>query len=209
MQWDLTWTVSEDMVMYPGQPAPVFQDIAEAARDGYGMSEYRFWNHLGTHVDGPLHFFADGRALDEYPLARLVGPARVVRCDDAPVITASRLEAVLGPEFRHDTVILVTGNYRRWNTSAYYGFYPVLDGAAAQWLTERGVGMVAVDAPSVDPVETVDYPIHHILLGHDCLIVENLAYTPELPDAVMLAALPLRVRHSNGGPARVVAWTVG
>jgi len=206
MMWDLTWTVSEDMVMYPGQPAPVLHDFATAARDGYGMSEYRFWNHLGTHVDGPLHFFADGRPLDEYPLTRLVTPARVVRGPEGTPIGPAALEQALGTDFGREAVILVTGDWRRWNTPAYFDGYAVLTEDGAAWLVDHHVGLLAVDCPSVDPVATDVYPIHRILLGADCLIVENLAYTPDLPDRVTLAALPIRVKQSNGSPARVIAW---
>jgi kynurenine formamidase len=153
-----------------------------------------------------LHFFAEGRPLDEYPLTRLVTSARVVQAPRAAPIGAAALEQALGAHFRREAVILVTGDWRRWNTPAYFEDYAVLAEDGAAWLVERQVGLLAVDCPSVDPVATVDYPIHRILLGGDCLIVENLAYTPDLPDRVTLAALPIRVKHSNGSPARVVAW---
>lgn len=54
--WDLTYTISEDMLLYPGIPQPVLHDFATPSRDGYGMSEFSFWNHLGIHIDAPTLF---------------------------------------------------------------------------------------------------------------------------------------------------------
>jgi len=204
--WDLTQTVSPHMVMYPGQPAPQIHHFAEAARDGYGMSEYRFWNHLGTHIDGPLHFFAGKPSLHEYPLDRLIVPARVVHVSrsDGPEVSVEQLVAQLGQGFTGQAVVLDTGTCQRWGTEAYYEDFPVLSEAAARWLVAHEVGMLALDTPSADPVATESFPLHRILLGGDCLIIENLAYDPTLPDAFRLVALPMKVEGSNGDPARVV-----
>ena len=202
--WDLTQTIREDLAMYPGQPAPVLHHFAEAARDGYGLSEYRFWNHVGTHIDGPLHFFANRPSLHEYPLERFMCPAHVVHVGSAAAVSVDLLVAQLGRDCHHRAVVLDTGAHARWNTPAYFGPFPVLTEEAAHWLVDRGVQMLALDAPSVDPVDTETFPLHRILLGGDCLILENLAYTPELPDVFRLVALPIKVAGSNGDPARVV-----
>ena len=200
--WDLTRTIWEDMPMHPGKPQPVLKALATPEREGYGMSEYRFWNHTGTHIDGQLHFVAGGRPLDRYPLERFITTARVVKATGSPV-TASMLAAGLGDGFSGEAVVLVTGAYARWGTPGYFDF-PVLSEDGAHWLVAHGVGLLGIDAASVDPVDTVDYPIHHILLEGDCLIIEDLAYTPDLPDRFRLIALPIKVGGSNGDPARVV-----
>jgi len=200
--WDLTRTIREDMPMHPGAAQPVLKALAVPERDGYGMSEYRFWNHTGTHIDGPLHFVPGGRPLDDYPLERFVTPARVVKATDGP-ITASALARALGEGFSGEAVVLVTGAYERFGTPGYFEF-PVLADDGARWLVERRVGLLAVDAASVDPVDTEAFPVHRVLLAGDCLIIENLAYTPALPDRFRLVALPIKVAGSNGDPARVI-----
>lgn len=200
--WDLTRTVHEGMPVHPGAPDPQIRVVAEAARDGFGMSEYQFWNHTGTHIDGPLHFVAGGRALDAFPLDRFVTPARVAVATENP-ITPEALERALGPDFLAQAVVLVTGAYGRYGTPGYFEF-PVLSDAGARWLLDHQVGLLGVDAASVDPVDTTTYPIHRVLLEGECLIIENLAYTPELPPRFRLVALPIKVRGSNGDPARVI-----
>lgn len=200
--WDLTRTMREDMPVHPGAPEPVLKALAVPERDGYGMSEYRLWNHTGTHIDGQRHFVAGGRALDDYPLERFVTPATVVKVTSGPV-TAAMLARALGDEFSGEAVVLVTGAYARWGTPDYFDF-PVLSDDGARWLIAHRVGLLGIDACSVDPVDTESFPIHHVLLEGDCLIIENLAYTPELPDRFRLVALPIKVGGSNGDPARVI-----
>ena len=200
--WDLTRTIAEDMPMHPGKPQPVLKALAEPERDGYGMSDYHFWNHTGTHIDGPRHFVAGAAGLETYPLQRFITPARVVHARTGPV-TAAMLAEALGEDFRQEAVILATGAGERFGTPAYFDF-PVLSEDGARWLIDHETGMLAVDCASVDPVDTVDFPIHRVLLGGDCLIIEELAYTSELPERFQLVALPIKVLGSNGDPARVV-----
>lgn len=208
--WDLTHVIHEEMVLYPGTPAPVLQSLADVATDGYAMSEYRFWNHLGTHVDAPSHFVATGRSLDEYPLERLICESVVLDCQGRPTLEPDWLRENLG-DCPPPGLFLVTGQYRHWGTPRYYDAFPVLSSAGARWLGTHGVQMLAVDAPSVDPVTTTEFPVHRILLAQDLLLVENVAYTEELPARIQLWALPLKVQRANGSPARVVAtaWLSG
>jgi arylformamidase len=207
MMWDLTRPLSEHMRLYPGMPAPKFVDLAMVSRDGYGMSEWTFRNHLGTHLDGPTHF-VDGKTLDQYGPERLLTEAAAVHLEQLPagtIIGPRMLEAALGPN-PPGAVVLVTGQWSRWGQEDYFGPFPVLDAAGVVWLLERGIELVAVDAPSVDPVDTDTFPIHRQLLGADCLILENLAWQPDLPGRFVLAALPMLVEGANGAPCRALAW---
>ena len=37
--------------------------------------------HMGTHVDAPRHFYADGPGMDEIPLERMMGEGVVIHLD--------------------------------------------------------------------------------------------------------------------------------
>lgn len=48
--------------------------------------------HALTHVDAPLHFIENGAAIDQLPISKLVGPARVIAVDPSvDVIGTSEL----------------------------------------------------------------------------------------------------------------------
>lgn len=198
------------MVLYPGTPEPVLKALAEVEQDGYAMSEYRFWNHLGTHVDAPSHFVKTGRSLDQYPLSRLICETVVLPCHGKRTLDPDWLDERLG-DTPPPGLFLVTGHYRYWGTPRYFDPFAVLSAGGAHWLAAHGVKMVAVDAPSVDPVATTEFPIHKILLAEDCLLVENVDYAEDMPSRIELWALPLKVDGANGSPARVVAvpWRSG
>lgn len=202
--WDLTYTISEDMLLYPGIPQPVLHDFATPQKDGYGMSDYAFWNHLGTHIDAPTHFFADGLSLDQFPLEAFIRRVHTIQCESHDSITPSFLSRVTRDIPRTDGLLLLTGQYRYWGTPRYFDPFPVLDEKSAQFLVNEGYSMILVDAPSIDPVTTETFPIHRILLRHPLLIVENLAYQPDLPAVFQMTALPLKVKNSNGAPARII-----
>ena len=52
-------------------------------------------SHLGTHLDAPLHFIADGGTVDKLSLDTLIGPCLVVDVSDFDglELTAAHLEA--------------------------------------------------------------------------------------------------------------------
>lgn len=203
--WDLTHTLSEDMLLYPGIPQPKLYDFATPAREGYGMSEFAFWNHLGTHIDAPTHFYGEGQSLDRFAIEQFVKRVVTVDCQQLPAINSQHLSECLAHYRPGDAVLLLTGQYQYWGTPRYFEPFPVLTADGAEWLVNRRVEMILVDAPSVDPVTTETYAIHRVLLQAPLLIVENLAYQPGLPTEFEIIALPLKVKDSNGSPARVIA----
>jgi kynurenine formamidase len=82
---------------------------------------------------------------------------------------------------------------------------------AARWLVARGVKMLGLDTLTPDLPTSMrpanfTFPIHHILLENNVLIIENLAHLEQLAGRrVKVYAFPLAIRGSDAGHARVVA----
>jgi arylformamidase len=204
---DLTQSMTNGMPVMEGITPPTFRDLAEVAADGYAMSQYTFVNHTGTHVDAPAHQIAGGATLDDIPLDRLVTEALTIDLtthQPGPV----GLD-VLGrflPEVRpNDIVLLRSGNAANWGTAAYWSGWCYPDAAAAAALVQAGVSGVGFDGPSADPVDSVDYELHHVWLAGGVIILENLAAMDQLPARCRIVVAPLKVSGANGGPARVLA----
>lgn len=204
---DLTQAMTNGMPVMEGITPPTFRDLAEVAADGYAMSQYTFVNHTGTHVDAPAHQIAGGATLDDIPLDRLVTEALTIDLtthQPGPV----GLD-VLGrflPEVRpNDIVLLRSGNAANWGTAAYWSGWCYPDAAAAAALVQAGVSGVGFDGPSADPVDSVDYELHHVWLADGVIILENLAAMDQLPARCRIVVAPLKVSGANGGPARVLA----
>jgi kynurenine formamidase len=199
--------MTNGMPVMEGITPPTFRDLAEVAADGYAMSQYTFVNHTGTHVDAPAHQIAGGATLDDIPLDRLVTEALTIDLtthQPGPV----GLD-VLGrflPEVRpNDIVLLRSGNAANWGTAGYWSGWCYPDAAAAAALVQAGVSGVGFDGPSADPVDSVDYELHHVWLAGGVIILENLAAMDQLPARCRIVVAPLKVSGANGGPARVLA----
>ena len=93
--YDVTWPVSPAMPVWPGDPTVQLARV-RSMDDGErnNLSNMACSVHIGTHVDAPLHFIADGGDILSLPLDVLIGPARVVELLDVKAITADACPTV-------------------------------------------------------------------------------------------------------------------
>jgi arylformamidase len=205
---DLTHDLANDMPIMSGLKQPRFHDFATVSRDGYAMSEYTLFNHIGTHVDAPAHQVANGATLDEIPLDRLITEALTIDLRSAGPGPAGL--AVLGPHLDDvkpgDFVFICSGNSSNWGSDEYWAGWSYPDAEASRALVARGVSGIGFDGPSADPVDTTSFALHLIWLEGGCLILENLANLELLPSRCRVVVAPMKVRGANGAPARVFAF---
>jgi kynurenine formamidase len=210
---DLSHRLSKSMPRAAVFPEPSFRRVKSLPEDPINVTEMQMVVHIGTHVDAPRHFFMDGPAFHEIPLDRLSGPGVVVGVTNKTAgemiepEDLARTEAAIRPG---DIVALHTG----WSdhaTSHSYHDHPYLSPAAARWLADRGIKLLACDLPTPDqPIGRrppgYDWPAHHILLSRGILIAENVtALAPLAGRRVEFAFLALNIEESDGAPARVLA----
>jgi arylformamidase len=75
------------------------------------------------------------------------------------------------------------------------------------WLLERGVVLVGIDTPSVDPFSSKTLPSHHgTRSGPGMAILEGLELTGVEPGCYELCALPLRIEGADASPVRAALW---
>ena len=85
-----------------------------------------------------------------------------------------------------------------------------LDGFAAfapgtiDWLAERSVKLIGTDAPSVDPVDSTELPVHHALRSLGVVNLEGLQFRNVSPGTYRLVALPLKIIDLEASPVRAV-----
>jgi kynurenine formamidase len=168
-------------------------------------------SHAGTHVDAPSHALDNTPAIDQLAVDRFMGPGVVssVRRQPGELITVDDVLAGGPPVQRGDMLLLDTGWAAHFGTDAYYD-HPSLDPELAQWMVDQGITMMGIDTLTPDlPFDRrppgFDFPVHHILLGNDVLIAENLAtLTAAAGHRVQVYAFPLLVRGGDAGHVRVV-----
>jgi len=215
-EWvDLTWPLSPTVPRLASFPPPRIERIMAIPEQPFNVTEVSMVVHIGTHVDSPCHFFSDGPALDEVPLERLIGSGVVWQIEKP-------LEGLLEPDdFERmsprlepgEILVLDTGLARHVGTPDY-DRHAALSVAAAEWLVERQVKLVAVDMPTPElPLHLrppgFDWPVHHTLLRSGVLIAEQITNSRSLAgQRAEFLFLPLNIVGSDGAPARVLARTI-
>mgnify|MGYP002395942330 CR=1 FL=1 len=202
---DISRRIGPDLPVWPGDPAiELRRQSSVADGDLATVSRLSCGSHSGTHVDAPLHFFADGASLDDWHLAGGIGPCQLIDCPGDGPLSAADLQAQVAPGCRR---LLIRSRNSADLVSAPQEFrrdYVALSPAAADWLVDAQVRLVGVDGPSVAPFDDPE-PVHHILLGAGCQILEGLTLAGvETGVDYVLCCLPLPLAAADGAPARAV-----
>lgn len=227
---DLTYPFDERTISWPtNKPFQREKTDWGTAAGGYWYASANFAmsEHGGTHIDAPIHFGKGQSAVDEIPIARLVGPAVVVDVTQAAArdrdyrLTVEDLKAWEGRYGRIPEgaiVLMYSGWGRYWpDKERYLGsdtpsdpktlHFPGFSRAAAEFLVqERAIDGVGIDTPSIDHGPSRDFIAHQILNGANRYALENVANLDELPPkGATLIALPMKIKGGTGGPVRVIA----
>ncbi len=188
---DLSKPLTDRQATYAGDPAVEIIPFHTMENQGWRLTRLQFGSHAATHMDSPAHMLAHGSYLDEIPVSRFFATAFVLDCSKEKDIT---VETVATIESDCDAVLFYTGG------QAY------LTEGAATYLGQRGVRIFGFDTENCDRDGDLAFPIHHIILGCNALILENLVNLEViLHKKVQLTALPLSYEQADGAPARVVA----
>lgn len=196
---DITLPFSERLPVWPGDVHVRVTSTTNVST----VSELVMSSHAGTHLDAPAHFLRQGRTVDELPLDDLIGPVWVADLTGNGVVTAESLDRCAVP-LDVERLIVKANPSQPDNNGIFNEHFISLDTSAAEWLLARRIRLVGLDAPSVDPFGTPDFPVHQLLLGENVVIVENLSLTQVRAGAYRLICLPLRYEGGDGAPVRAV-----
>jgi len=219
---DLSQDFSVHTPAFASYAGPAIKWVKRLAFEKAGGQEITTTLHVGTHLDAPAHFLSGGKFIGDLPLEWLVGPACVVDLErmglgDYELYGPEhfeRWESDTGIKIQRDDILIIHTGYHKhypenWADRAavdetkYFIRHPGPARAFAEWVLQRGIRWIAVDAGSADhPMNTVirrvrpdeaalaeealgrplaeifpepDYQIMHTLLfPHDVVHIENL-----------------------------------
>lgn len=205
---DLSHPLTAGMQVYPGDPAVHLHPVLQLETDGVAVTLLELGSHSGTHVDAPAHTIAGGRTMDRIALDELVGDALILHVPDLADHAIVGMEALGGlPDRVPPIVVLDLGWAQHFGTAKALA-HPAVHVDVARTLLDRGMHVLGVDTLSPDPTDpagVAEFPVHEVVLGSDCLIVENVAAVSGLPARLRIGIFPLRL-SGDGAPARVVAF---
>lgn len=197
----------------PCDPPVAFRTVASHGPASlYQMMWFGMTDHVGTHMDAPLHFVPGGKSIDEADLSALYAMPGVfldvTAADPFHRIEADDVERGLEhydsiPENAFIMIHTGTGWYS--GTRDYFNS-PFLTPAAAERLIRLRPAAVGVNGPTVDDRRGQGRPIHSAFLSRGVYIIEGIVRSELLAGKrFQCTALPLKLVGFTGSPIRLVA----
>jgi kynurenine formamidase len=221
---DLSYAINDKLVAWPGDPK-VFEAKVNGTveKDGYFTRSFWMLEHYGTHLDAPAHFPPGKVTVEQIAPEKFFAPAVVldIRADAGKnpdyQLSPSVIEAW---EKSHGRIpvgsiaILRTGWASRWpNVQRYRNtdakgemHFPGFSVDAAKILLDRKISGLGCDTLSIDPGNSNDFPVHHLVLGAQVYQLENLKDLSDVPESgAFLIVAPIKLEGGSGGAVRVFA----
>ena len=199
--YDISRPISGLTAVWPGDAAA---EIGWSARIEEGSSVnvgvVRMSTHTASHVDAPLHYLAGGHSVDAYDLSVFIGRAWLVDASAMREIGPEAVEAI--PDLAQ-RVLFRTG-HSAVGDDEWRDDFAAFTVEAVEHLAGRGVRLIGTDAPSVDPAESTELPVHHALARHGMANLENLQLAGVPPGEYELIALPLKLVGADASPVRAI-----
>ena len=222
---DLSLEISNGMPAHALFPSPIIlpyvtHEQATAAGLGeagdpftYSVNYISMLEHVGTHIDAPLHIGAGGASIDTVPLDWFTGKAvcldlrHIPDLGDIDAVELERAEKKAGVELDGHIVLLCTGFHERhWPNPEVVTRNPGLTKDASHWLADRS-RVHGVEGPSTDKAGTKDFPNHRVCRDRGMVHYEWLVNLEGLlgRGEFQFTGYPLKWRGGTGSPVRAVA----
>lgn len=199
--WDISQPLRPALPVWPGDTAFRHQPRwSHGDGSPVNVASIALSTHSGAHADAPLHYDPAGLPIDAVSLEPYLGPCRVVDARGAgDAIGAAFVEShwsagVARMLFRTFEIFPAD----RWPTR-----FTVFDAGAIRALANRGVTLIGIDSPSIDP-ETSKTMDAHLAVPRDMRILEGLVLDHVPPGDYELIALPLPLTGLDASPVRAI-----
>jgi kynurenine formamidase len=207
---DMSYPLEHGQLTFPWDPKISVVVHNTVSSIGYNITQFSLSSHQGTHLDAPFHFYDDGKTIDQMELQQFYGPACLIDLAPGGYLEAKTPLTVEMFENHQDKfqpgakIVYRTGWERMFGKPEFYSDFPSLTLEAAEWIAERGIGLLGMDTPT----PSTDWKeCHHILLKEnvEIVIVESLTNLNQLPEEFTFIGFPLNLKGRDGAPIRAVA----
>ena len=198
---DITQPFRNTIATWPGDTAFHFE-LAYSKEDTGSVNIGRFTTstHTGTHADAPYHFDVNAPTIEQMDVNIYIGEALVVDLTDQKEIRVEHLKSI---DFREVKRVLFKLK-KEVEIDRFPESVPILNPEIAPFLKEKGIVLLCVDIPSVDPLDSKVLDTHHGLYRNGIHIIENLMLQHVTPGLYDFIGLPLKIEGADGAPVRAV-----
>jgi arylformamidase len=200
--WDISQPLRPELPVWPGDTP--FQSSPKwtlGPGSPVNVAAFTASTHSGAHADAPLHYDPAGASIDAVALDPYLGPCLLV--------DARACGALIEPDFVEANVPpgaerVLFRTYQRFPRDAWTSVFTAVHPAAITALAERGVRLIGLDSPSLDPQNSKTMDAHLAILHTDMRVLEGLVLDEPPPGEYELIALPLRLAGLDASPVRAV-----
>ncbi|HSI06019.1 MAG: cyclase family protein [Myxococcota bacterium] len=197
---DISPVLSSATAVWPGD-VPFSRAVALDMKkgDNLTLSAITTTLHIGAHADAPSHYGRHGAAIGERDLELYYGACDVVHVNVArgERISSSHLA---GARITSPRVLLKTGTFP--DPNVFNTDFASLSPELVDYLAARGVRLIGIDTPSVDPFADRELLAHNAVQFHDMAVLEAIVLAHVAAGAYTLIALPLRLAEGDASPVR-------
>jgi arylformamidase len=202
--FDISRRLQNGMPVWPGDTAFHFE--VSSFNEGNGtvsVGSLQLSTHTGTHVDAPFHFDIEGKRIIELDLDLYIGPVRVIDMEGKESIGEKDLL-----DINLDGIERILFRTLSWkNSTVFPEKIPYINPDIAPFLASKGIRLIGVDVPSVDPIDSITLEAHHRLHENGIHILESVLLAKIKPGDYELIALPLPLVEGDGSPVRAILRT--
>jgi kynurenine formamidase len=171
--------------------------------------------HIGTHIDAPRHFYADGASISDISLDRIVMREALVldvsHKSAGEGVTAADLERTgVTPGPGQIAVIKTSWTDRAFGKPEFWSETIHLEPSVSEWIERQGVSAVAMDCFPEKPFWKMTLTPaerganHKRWLKAGIPMIQMLTALDRIAPKFTLIALPLNLKGMDGAPARVI-----
>ncbi len=199
---DISWPLTATTTCYKDRQCIQIDAAKTFEVDQVRESKIIFGSHIGTHIDAPSHFLADGASIDQVPLSTFVGLCTVLDLTkNTEKITCADLDWYQIAE--GDILLFKTQNSMYAPTDRFDYNFVYLDQSAADYLVLKKIKAVGIDYIGIERNQP-HHETHLALMQAQIGILEGLRLAHVAPGSYTLIALPLLLPGIDAAPARAI-----
>lgn len=200
--WDISQPVRPGIPVWPGDTAYGEERVWTIGPGcPVNVSRLTMSTHIGTHADAALHYDPQGAGAGGLDLSRYLGPAQVLHM--APGLGLVEVAHLAG-RVDMGTTRLLLRTYDAFPHGGWRSDFTAVAAGAIEWLADRGIVLIGVDAPSLDPETSKTLDAHMAVKRRGLGILEGLVLDRVPEGTYELIALPVKLAGADAAPVRAV-----
>lgn len=202
---DISPTVSSRLAVFPGdEPFQRKVSLDMNSGDGITLSSITSTVHIGAHTDAPSHYSKEGASIEQRSLDLYLGACQVIRVDNLNAGERIYPKDLGGVKILAPRILFCTNSFdeEKWSDD-----FNSLSPELIEFLHKKGVLLVGIDTPSVDPASSKVLETHNAIRQYDLAVLEGIILKDVEEGLYTLVALPLKLEGADASPVRAVLLT--